>query len=298
MKCIFWQAMPAIIQTRQLFQSATGSPLGRITLAGTIRGSRGVPETSMRVLGSYAVVYLLDGSGFFKDARGYRKNVGAGDLILLFPDVAHAYGPLPRGHWDEIHLVFDGPVFDLWRKRGLLSPAEPIYHLEPIGHWLRHFENLIAPNVSALDRICWLQSALASALTDYQRDPATARDEEWLASASALLGASIGGELYVEDVARRLKLSPETFRKKFTRLAGVPPWRYHMTRVIEHGCRLVHEGLLTNKEIAAQLGFNDEFHFSRRFKQITGRSPTQFRALSAPGKIPRIGAGTGKASDV
>jgi AraC-like DNA-binding protein len=121
---------------------------------------------------------------------------------------------------------------------------------------------------------------LADALTNYQRDPAAALDEQWLARARALLNQRIGEGLYIDGVARSMGLSPETFRKRFARLAGIPPWRYRITRVIEQACRLVHESRFTNKEIAAQLGFTDEFHFSRRFKQITGRSPTDFRALS------------------
>lgn len=255
--------------------------MGGVTLAGTIRGSQGVSAAPMRVLGSYAIVYLLAGGGRYEDALGGVKEIAEGDLIVLFPDVPHAYGPPSGGQWDEIYIVFDGPVFDLWREKALLKPSVPVYHLEPVDYWLRRLEEVVAPNLSILDRICRLQSVLASALTDYQRDPASARDEEWLAQAQALLDADIGKALYVEHVARRLGLSPETFRKKFARLAGAPPWRYRMTRVIEYACRLVHEGRLTNKEIAEQFGFNDEFHFSRRFKQITGRSPTQFRALSS-----------------
>ncbi len=255
--------------------------MGQVTLMGTIRDSSGVPATPMRVLGSYAVVYLLGGGGRYEDARGVREEVAAGDLLLIFPDIAHTYGPLPGGRWDEIYVVFDGPVFDLWRERGVLAPEAPVYHLEPVENWLRRFGEIAAPGLSPLERVCRLQTALADALANYRRDPAAALDEEWLARARALLDADPGAELYVDDTARRLGLSPETFRKRFARLAGIPPWRYRMTRVIERACRLVHEGRLTNKEIAAQLGFNDEFHFSRRFKRITGRSPTQFRALSA-----------------
>jgi AraC-like DNA-binding protein len=271
--------MEIAIQSRQLSQSATGSPLGRITLAGTIRGSPGLPPGPMRILGSYAIVYLVGGGGRFEDALGRREEVRAGDLLLLFPDIAHRYNPAPGGRWDEIHIVFDGPIFDLWRKRGVLKPDAPIYHLEPLEYWLRRFEETVAPNLPPLERVCRLQSALSGAFTHYERDPAAARDESWLAQACALLASDIGGDLYVGDVPRTLGMSAETFRKKFARLSGTPPWRYRMTQVIERACRLVHEARLTNKEIAAQLGFNDEFHFSRRFKQITGRSPRAFRRL-------------------
>ena len=47
-------------------------------------------------------------------------------------------------------------------------------------------------------------------------------------------------------------------------------------------CELLADGELTGRQIAAALGFNDEFHFSRRFHQITGRTPSQFRAALPP----------------
>jgi AraC-like DNA-binding protein len=271
------------VQTQRLFESATGSPLGHIMLAGTIRGSGGTGSPVMRVLGSYALVYILNGGGSYEDALRRRRDVRAGDMILIFPELGHRYGPQTRGEWDEIYITFEGPVFDAWRQSKLLDTDMVIYHLEPQKYWLQKLLDVVSPHIPHLERVCRLQSALSGALTHYERNAATARDEEWLARACELLDSGIGEELYVEAIPRQLGMSPETFRKKFARLAGTPPWRYRMTRVIERGCRLVHEGRLTNKEIAAELGFNDEFHFSRRFKQVTGRSPTQFRALSVPG---------------
>jgi hypothetical protein len=93
----FLVGMKTDIQSRRLLESATGSELGRVTLAGTIRNSTGLPGRQMRVLGSYAIVYLLNGGGRYEDARGCRKEVRAGDMILLFPELAHHYGPPPGG---------------------------------------------------------------------------------------------------------------------------------------------------------------------------------------------------------
>ena len=164
----------------------------------------------------------------------------------------------------------------------MLTPDRPVYHLTPLEYWLNRFKAIVAPNLPALERVCRVQAVLADALTNYQRDVAAERDEAWLAQARALLETDIETPLYVATVARKLGVSYETFRKKFVRLAGISPYRYRMTRVIEHACRLVHEERLTNREIADQLGFSDEFHFSHRFKQVTGRSPAQFRALLRP----------------
>ena len=46
---------------------------------------------------------------------------------------------------------------------------------------------------------------------------------------------------------------------------------------MDRACELMAQGRLSGKEIAAKLGFFDEYHFSKRFKQVTGFSPTAFR---------------------
>ena len=50
------------------FSNVSGSRLGRIQLSGLLRNSHGVSADPMRVLGSYAAVYLLDGSGRYVEA--------------------------------------------------------------------------------------------------------------------------------------------------------------------------------------------------------------------------------------
>lgn len=112
-----------------------GSPLGRVSVVGRLSSGRGLPLLPLRVLDTYAVVYLLAGKGRFADASGHRADLGPGDLLLLFPGVGHTYGPIEGGRWTELYVLFDGPVFDLWRDHRVLDPNRPVRHLEPIDRW-------------------------------------------------------------------------------------------------------------------------------------------------------------------
>lgn len=265
-----------------LARHAATSPLGRISLAGYIRDGRGIPARPLRVLGSYALVSLIDGGGRFEDATGLAQPVRAGDLILVFPELGHSYGPLRSTGGTELYLVFDGPVFDLGRASGLLDPAQPIHHLEPIARWAHRFEAILgAPwqpgHAPPLLEVCRLQQALGEALLGGRSGGATDGEAAWVARARALLGADLDRSPDLRALAHELGMSYDGFRKRFARAVGVPPARYRSTLLVDRACELMQRGDLTDREIATRLGFCDEYYFSRRFKRVTGRSPRQFR---------------------
>jgi hypothetical protein len=61
--------------TGLLSKGLVNSSIGRVSEAGFIRNSHGLPRHPMRILGSFAVVYLIQGSGFYQDANGVRATV-------------------------------------------------------------------------------------------------------------------------------------------------------------------------------------------------------------------------------
>jgi AraC-like DNA-binding protein len=104
-------------------------------------------------------------------------------------------------------------------------------------------------------------------------------DPLWLSEAKALLQAELTRQPDYKTVAAKLSMSYDGFRKRFTKETGVSPARYHTLRRIDRAGELLLNEDLSSKEIAHYLGFSDEYHFSRRFKQIIGVSPSGFRSL-------------------
>ena len=246
-------------------RNAARSPLGRISLAGFVPDGQGIPASPLRILGSYAVVYLLDGSGRFRDELGMDSRVRAGDLLIIFPDVAHTYGPGRKERWTEFYLCFDGPVFDLWRENGLLNPARPLHHLEPIEHWARKFEGVLgAPrrpgHAPPLLEVCRLQQVLSEALLAGKHGLGS-EEADWIDRACARLESDLNRELDLGALAHELGMSYDAFRKGFARAIGVPPARYRGSRIVDRACELMQAGTLSDREIADGLGFCDEFYF-------------------------------------
>lgn len=257
--------------------------LGQVQRAAYITNSRGLRPDVMRVLGSFALVYVLDGSGSFRDANGVSRSISAGDAMFLFPDIGHTYGP-PNGQtWREFYILFDGPAFDLWRQTGLLNPAEPVVRLEPVPYWQQRMESAVeaprapesAHHVAAVAR---LQQLLADMFV-YVNERRLGGDERaWLTRACDLLDRPTAAEdVDWETISAQLHMSYENFRKRFAKLAGMPPSQYRMRRVIKRASELMHRSRMTLREVADECGFCNEFHFSRRFKQIVGVSPREFR---------------------
>lgn len=142
--------------TEIIFRHATGgSPLGRIAEAGYVRLGPGGGLKPWRMYGRYALVYLLDGAGYYADTRGGRQPLAPGNLVIVRPDLGHAYGPHAAvgSFWHEYYLVFEGPVFDLWARGGLLlDAARPVRRLKPIDAWLRRFVGIVAATGGERDR--------------------------------------------------------------------------------------------------------------------------------------------------
>ncbi len=252
-------------------------------MSGSMRTSRGVSFSRMRVLGSYALVYLTSGSGSYQLTGQKPREIKAGDLLVVFPDVAHGYGPGPGEHWNEIYLVFEGAVFDLWRRCGFISPENPILRIAPIGHTKNQLLKIVAAGrnrgqSSALRQACLLQTFLADAITKNRSGAGADQHSVWPAWVSAAIQRMENEPATpLEAIAATAGHSYESFRKKFRAVTGESPAAFLVKIAMNLARKWMYEHRWNNKQIADRLGLCDEFHFSRRFRQITGQTTSEFR---------------------
>lgn len=81
----------------------------------------------------------------------------------------------------------------------------------------------------------------------------------------------------IEELAEIAALNPTYFSNLFSRYMGISPIQYINKRRIEEAQRLLLSGDQTLYQIAAAVGFSDEYYFSRVFKKIVGVAPDHYR---------------------
>jgi transcriptional regulator GlxA family with amidase domain len=84
-------------------------------------------------------------------------------------------------------------------------------------------------------------------------------------------------QLPIQELAKRVRLSPWHFIRLFKAETSVTPKQYIRYFRMKQAEELLGQSFLSVKEVAANLGFEDRSHFSRDFKKINGHAPTVFR---------------------
>jgi len=94
-------------------------------------------------------------------------------------------------------------------------------------------------------------------------------------------------KLYIENnynkpidlnvIADHFSFSPSYLTKIFVKHFNITPSKYIQNYRINIAKQLLGDYSLTINMVANLVGYTDQFHFSKSFKQVVGMSPTAFR---------------------
>ena len=92
--------------------------------------------------------------------------------------------------------------------------------------------------------------------------------------------------IHIRDLSAVARRSKAHFSRKFKLAVGEPPHAYVVRRRLERACHLMMTSAASLSEIALSVGFSDQAHLCRLFRQAFGRSPASWRRERAiPGEV-------------
>ena len=260
------------------FQQHSGemlSPMGRIVsiCSHSLIVSKGMP--SLITLPYFALVFTAEGEGVYRDESAGEIPFGEGSTILVTPNLGHHYG-VPKGEfWDQSYIIFDGAIFDCWEKSLQLGQHTAVAHGHDVQAYREDLTDLINLCESEpLSAIAKLQVLLARHLNACSQIMSHPVETDWLAKACYLLTSS---NLSVKEIASRVAMSYESFRKRFAQQEGMSALTYRKKSKAHEAAIGLLSSSMTISQIAEGFGYYDESHFSRQFKQLYGRSPKEYR---------------------
>lgn len=238
--------------------------------------------------------YTLKGEGVFEDQNGVHP-VAAGHGFLCEiadPRTSYYYPENGREPWTFWWIAFDGPasrliVADLVKRYG------PVFKIAPDAPDLQRFSNMEAGPVRTLDiSPAWGGRVVLDLLTSLALARETAslslkHESLLLRRAMAIVAASQANNLNVTELAQRLHVSREHLTRHFRKELAVTPHDFILRQKMLRACQYLKETDLSNKEIAARLGYVEAAHFSRTFKRLIHMTPSQFRQV---GTMPVVDA--------
>ncbi|AYC99518.1 AraC family transcriptional regulator [Neorhizobium sp. NCHU2750] len=95
----------------------------------------------------------------------------------------------------------------------------------------------------------------------------------------ARMDACSNGRLTIAEMAETVGLSESWFANVFKQTTGKSPLQWQLAKRVELAKTLLLQRDLAVAEIAAQLGFTDQAHLTKTFRQVVGDTPAAWRRM-------------------
>jgi AraC-like DNA-binding protein len=237
---------------------------------------------------------VLRGSCLLLPERGDPVPLAAGDVVCLLPH-APPHGLADAGAPAE--LLCGAYQMDPARAHPLLAELPGLIHLPAHRPELRAATDLLdaelsrpgpgtAAAVPALLDLLLLYILRAAVAEHAVSGWVGALADPAVGTALRRIHRSPGRMWTVADLAGEAGLSRAAFARRFTTLVGRPPLAYLTWWRMTTAARLLREGDLPVRSVAARAGYTSEFAFTKAFKRELGVPPNEYRFQSRPARAP------------
>ncbi len=236
----------------------------------------------------YLFHYVISGTGVLiaDDAKGmtHTYSIRSGQGFLIFPGQITTYIADERLPWEYVWIEFDGLRVKEALNLTELSVDCPVYHShakelteqmrEEMLYIVRHAKaspfHLIGHLFLFFDYLT--QSARSTRLVSSSR-----MSDYYIKEAINFIEQNFQNNITIEDIANVCGINRSYFGKIFRNSTGRSPQEFLMSYRMIKATELLKLTSLSIADIGSAVGYENQLHFSRAFKNIYGVSPREWR---------------------
>jgi AraC-like DNA-binding protein len=238
------------------------------------------PFTKSKSKREFLLVYVSDGEGSY-EAGSKTYAVAENDFFALPVKYAGGLKSSKSNPWSIYWAYFSGSqaknmVRHLVGNGYAPRKAKPLvgrvaqfndilHHLE----LMENIENLVYANSRFYSFLCSFRLMVLSTKKHSKKDGVIQSIE--------YMREHINGMITLEELAQVAGLSVSHYCAMFKQKTMQTPMQLWTSMKIQRACQLLQNKNQTIKAISYSLGFFDQYHFSKVFKQIMGVAPKHFR---------------------
>lgn len=229
----------------------------------------------------YILLYCVDGEGFvYIDNETYTLNPNT--YLIIPKNVGHRYKSSNANPWSIYWVHFSGNNAEAIYNRTLNNGQLNVHAMPYDQERIKLFEQLclivehsfMEPELEVVN--INLMQFIASMVYYRQINPVV-YDNDTVSTSIAFMKKNLHQKFRIEDLASHEGLSVSHYSRMFKQKTGSSPINYFNLLKIHDSCQYLYFTDRSIKEIAVDLGFDDQYYFSRLFHKLIGMSPLNYR---------------------
>lgn len=235
-----------------------------------------------RALNGFHLVYIMSGSGWYKNDNGDSFTVRPGSILPLFPKTPHAYSPDEGSGWTEYSLGCDGSYPNWLLKEASFHLGQRPIPIGTAGSLLHDFRQLCETAHADMDdrirghMLGGLINRLLGRILVMQNSRQSRPVDEYNSIVERItnyLESHVDSDISQSELSEICGLTYRRLSQLFKDSIGVSPHQYFLNRKIKIATKLLKSGVSVT-DVSLRLGYDSPYYFSRLFKIKTGRSPS------------------------
>jgi AraC-like DNA-binding protein len=231
----------------------------------------------------YILIYCMEGKGEIRLNETVYP-IPAGHCFIIPAGMPHSYHSDEQNPWSIYWIHFSGNKSSLYSRfacqpmaieRGKTSRISD--RIDLFSEIFRNLDRGFSIETLEYVNLC-LPHLLASFTYQSQfRLIKESREKDPVAQSINFMLENLAQKLKLEEIAAETSLSASHYSRLFVNRTGHSPMDYFIQLKIQRACRLLDNSGWMIADVAREMGFDDQFYFSRVFRKVMGMSPGEYR---------------------